>query len=231
MSAPLRRHVPVALMVASVVLSPLASAAPPRWPDTPLARTQVLALLQSLNADLLSHPSATLTLEHWCQRYRMASPARIVAMHGHGSAKPLPPEMRKVLRIDAATPVKYRRVRLACGSHVLSEADNWYVPSRLTPAMNHTLETTEAPFGKVVRPLHFSRKRLSSQLLWSPLPAGWAMQAPPASQPQQMLAIPEHLLRHRAVLLDDRGRPISLVVETYTRAVLDIPPQAGVSGR
>ena len=30
-------------------------------------------------------------------------------------------------------PVAYRHVRLRCGDHVLSEADNWYVPSRLTP--------------------------------------------------------------------------------------------------
>ena len=52
-------------------------AAAPNWSDTPLARTQALALLQTLNADLLSHDSATLTLERWCGAHRMASPARV----------------------------------------------------------------------------------------------------------------------------------------------------------
>ena len=36
-------------------------------------------------------------------------------------------------------------MRLKCGDHVLSEADNWYVKARLTPDMNHMLETTDTP--------------------------------------------------------------------------------------
>jgi hypothetical protein len=49
------------------------------WPDTFVARLEALALLQTLNADLLSHDSAPLTLERWCDSHHMASPARIVA--------------------------------------------------------------------------------------------------------------------------------------------------------
>jgi len=44
--------------------------------------------------------------------------------------------------------VKYRRVQPSCGDHILSEADNWYVPRRLTPEMNRLLETTDVPFGR-----------------------------------------------------------------------------------
>jgi hypothetical protein len=44
-------------------------------------------------------------------------------------------------------------VQLWCGDRLLSEADNWYVPSRLTPAMNTALETTDTPFGKAVQEL------------------------------------------------------------------------------
>jgi hypothetical protein len=51
----------------------------PPWPDTYLARVEALALLQTLDADLLSHDSATLTLERWCGAHRLAAAPRIVA--------------------------------------------------------------------------------------------------------------------------------------------------------
>ena len=47
---------------------PITAYSAPAWPDTPLGRTQVLALIETLNADLLSHDSATLTLGRWCSR-------------------------------------------------------------------------------------------------------------------------------------------------------------------
>ena len=36
-----------------------------RWPGDRLGRVEALAVLQTLNAELLSHDSATATLEHW----------------------------------------------------------------------------------------------------------------------------------------------------------------------
>ena len=73
-------------IIAIVLLWPLAvcasdpAAAPPAgWPDSFVARLEALALLQTLNAELLSHDSATATLEHWCELHRLASPPRIVA--------------------------------------------------------------------------------------------------------------------------------------------------------
>jgi len=193
------------------------------WPDTPLARTQALAELQTLNAELLSHPSATLTLESWCNAHHLAAPAKIVAHRVQGGDKPLPPDGRTLLGIGAGEPVRYRRVRLACGDTVLSDADNWYVPSRLTAAMNRQLDTTDVPFGKVVQPLHFRRQTLSAELLWSPLPQGWDSGAalPPASG--QPLAIPPHVLQHRALLYAQDNQPFSLVVESYTASVLVRP--------
>jgi chorismate-pyruvate lyase len=197
-------------------------AAAPKWPDTPLARTQALALLQTLNADLLSHDSATLTLERWCGEHHMASPARVIAERVRGEDKPLPAAWRTRLAIGANEPVKYRRVRLKCGDHVLSEADNWYLPNRLTTAMNRRLDNSDAPFGKVVRPLHFRRKTLSAELLWSPLPTGWELhRAQPQTQPTAgELAVPHFVLQHRAMLFAGDGRPFSALVETYTDQVL-----------
>jgi hypothetical protein len=109
---------------------------------------------------------------------------------------------------------------------VLSEADNWYVPSRLTEAMNHELDTTDTPFGKVVQPLHFRRQTLSATLLWSPLPEGWesASSLPPSTG--SALVMPPHVLEHRAVLFDQSNRPFSLVVESYTPQVLAFAPAA-----
>jgi hypothetical protein len=202
----------------------VASAAEPApWPDSLVGRLEALALLESLNADLLAHDSATLTIERWCADHRLADPARIVAKRVSGADKPASAEVREALDVKPDEPLGYRRVRLKCGDHVLSEADNWYVPARLTPAMNHVLETTDTPFGKAVAALHFRRHTLSADLLWRPLPKGWEMGAGSALPAASALAIPDHVLEHRAVLSTPDGEPFSEVVETYTGEVLAFP--------
>ena len=205
-----------------------AAARPPPWPDNFAARVEALALLQSLNADLLSHDSATSTLEHWCEAHRLASPPRIAAVRITDMDKPASPEQRRELGVTPADPIRYRRVRLLCGAVVLSEADNWYVPGRLTPAMNELLNTTDTPFGKVVQALHFQRHTLSSKLLWRPLPEGWEMNPPAANDGAAVLLIPSQLLEHRAVLSLPDGTPFSEVVETYTANVLAFPLPQGM---
>jgi len=193
------------------------------WPDTVLSRTQALAELQTLNAQLLSHPSATLTLEQWCGAHHLAPEAKVVAHRVHGADKPLPDGARSLLGIGPDEPVRYRRVALSCGDVVLSDADNWYVPSRLTTDMNRQLDTSDVPFGKVVQPLHFRRQTLSADLLWSPLPDGWDSGAPLPSSGDKPLAIPDHVLQHRAVLYTGDNQPFSLVIESYTGRVLSHP--------
>ena len=203
----------------------IASAAEPTpWPNNLVGRLQALALIESLNADLLAHDSATLTIERWCADHRLADPARIVAERVSDAAKPASAEVREALDVKPGEPLGYRRVRLKCGDHVLSEADNWYVPTRLTPEMNHALETTDTPFGTVVAALHFRRHTLSADLLWRPLPKGWEIGATPVPQEAGALTIPDHVLEHRAVLSTPDGEPFSEVVETYTGEVLAFPP-------
>ncbi len=188
-----------------------------------------MALLETFNAELLTHDSATLTLEQWCEAHRLASPPRIVAERDPAAGpldKPLPADQREVLAIGPAETVRYRRVRLRCGRLILSEADNWYVPERLTPEMNRQLDTSDVPFGKVVRELHFRRRTLSSKLLWRPLPDGWEMMPPaPADSAVAALLVPHALLEHRALLALPDGTPISEVVETYTSGILAFPPR------
>jgi hypothetical protein len=192
------------------------------WPDTFVARVEALALLQSLNADLLSHDSATATLERWCAVHRLASPPRIVAVRVPLD-KPPTPEQRRELDVAPTESIRYRRVRLMCGALALSEADNWYVPGRLTPEMNRLLDTTDVPFGKAVQALHFQRHILSSTLLWRPLPDGWELGEHARGGCAAALDMPSRLLEHRALLALPDGTPISEVVETYTDKVLAFP--------
>ncbi len=65
----------------------------------PYQRVAALAVLETLNADLLSHDSATITLEHWCEVHRLASPPLIVAVRVSGVDKPASPEQRRELRV------------------------------------------------------------------------------------------------------------------------------------
>jgi hypothetical protein len=110
-----------------------------------------------------------------------------------------------MLGSDAASTVGYRHVRLSCGPVVLSEAHNWYLPSRLTPAMNTALATSDTPFGKVAAPLHFTRLALDAR-------RGRAPSCPANT-----------VLSHRALLRLPDGRPLALVVECYTAANLRQP--------
>ncbi|MDF2617759.1 MAG: hypothetical protein K0S00_418 [Xanthobacteraceae bacterium] len=228
------RFVPRALAAAGLLallaspLHALEPAARPAWPDSFTARLAALALVQSLNAELLSNASATLTLDRWCAAHRLAPEgAKILAERVTGQDKPADAAMREVLKVGPSEPVKYRRVRLRCGERVLSEADNWYVPALLTEDMNRQLDTTDTSFGRVVQPLSFRRQTLSARLLWQPLPAGWEMgaAAPPAGDAP--LAVPPFVLEHRAVLSLPDGRPFSALVESYTGGVLAFPWAVG----
>lgn len=162
------------------------------------------AELRALDADLRGHDSATLVLDRWCERLHLADPAKVVADRVTGADKPAPAQVRASLKADAQTVIAYRRVRLRCGSSVLSEADNWYVPARLQPEMNRTLETSDAAFGRVVRPLGFHRRPLSS--VRPPLPRPVHPDSP--------------VLENRAVLELADGTPISFVIETYQGTLL-----------
>jgi chorismate-pyruvate lyase len=196
------------------------------WKDNYVARLQALAALQSLNADLLSHDSATLTLDRWCASHRLASPARIVADRVQGVEKAPTDEQRQILGVSATEPVRYRHVRLRCGEHVLSEAENWYVPSRLTAEMNQTLVNSDTSFGRVVASLNFRRQTLDAKLLWSPLPEGWDMGTSLPRSKSRTLLVPEQVLQHRAVLRTPDGTAFSQLIETYTSKVLAFPQPA-----
>jgi chorismate-pyruvate lyase len=161
------------------------------------------ALMQALNDELLAGRSATQTLEQWCGDHHLAAAPRIVARVVTNADKPTTTEQRQRLHVTGTDVVKFRHVRLQCGSRVLSEADNWYVPGRLSASMNHLLETTDTPFGTVVRPLEPYRVTLAVTMLWTT-----------GAVP------PEALFAHRALLFTRDRVPFSEVYEVYQRDIL-----------
>jgi hypothetical protein len=224
-------RVTAVLIAIACVLSAVSTAA--TWTDTPVARLEALALIESLNAEILSSSSATLTLERWCRDHALADPPQILADRVDVPAMPPSAEVRSDLQVSAEDPVRYRRVELTCGAHVLSVAENWYVPSRLTPDMNRLLDDTQTPFGKVVLPLKSHRETRAMQRLWSPLPDGWerlrhgsstaTTVTPDAGGTAAPLNIPAALFEHRAVLYTEAHVAIAEVHEVYQRDLLDFP--------
>ena len=206
-----------------LLLCPSLAGATPHWKDSFLTRLELLALIETFNAELLSHASATATLEKWCADHGLARDAKVTAILERGQEKPLAEEERQLLAVQPAEPLHYRHVRLVCGDKLLSEADNWYVPDRLTPEMNRLLEETDTPFGRVIRGLNFRRETLAARLLWSPLPEHWETRALPETDPEGKLEAPGFILEHRALLRKADGTPLALVAETYTSGVLDFP--------
>lgn len=99
-------------------------------------------------------------------------------------------------------PLGYRSVHLMCGKHILSEAENWYIPGRLTSAMNDALGHGDTPFGRVILPLSPRRHNLSVRALWDGF-------GPP----------PVTVLRHGALVIDGQGSPLAEICESY-RAIL-----------
>jgi hypothetical protein len=184
---------------------------------------EALAVLQTLNANLLSNASATLTLDRWCAAHKLAPEgSKIVAQRVGGQDKPADEHIRELLTVGPGELIAYRRVRLVCGDRVLSEADNWYVPAKLTAEMNQALKTSDIAFGRAVQALNFTRTNLSATLLWSPLSEGWDMDGLTAHETSS-LSLPPFLLEHRAVLKLRDGTPFSALVESYTDKVLDFP--------
>jgi chorismate-pyruvate lyase len=166
------------------LVSPLQDAGSPR------------ADYDALNARLLAGLTATGVLQQWCDEHGVG--AKVRAEVRRGAVREPDAAQRARLAVSADEPVAYRHVRLSCGKWLLSEAENWYVPSRLTPAMNAALAGGDTPFGAAIAALSPHRTGLGAELFWKP-------DAP----------MPDALFRHRALVLDSTGRPLAEVVETY----------------
>ncbi|MBF0858968.1 hypothetical protein HKD24_07025 [Gluconobacter sp. LMG 31484] len=150
------------------------------------------AAVRAFRARLDGQPSATAVLQARCP-----SPIRVLRL---SVDRPVTEEILTLLQVTETHQVMTRHVRLLCGETVLSDAWNWYVPERLSPAMNTLLEQTDTPFGRVVQQTAFRRQRLETRF------------------PGAVSGI---VLENRALLLRGAdGAPISLVVEDYLPAAV-----------
>jgi hypothetical protein len=172
--------------------------------DGPVPDATAQSLIADLTARLLTGSSATAVLEAWCTE-RGFPDADLLADPIPGPQRPLKAAQRERLRLGDSEAVRHRRVRLVCGARVLSVADNWYVPARLTPAMNRSLDATRAPFGRVVHPLAPTRHTLGLRVLRGP----GLVPAPD-----------EALFAVQAVLATPDGVAFCEVEETYFGSVL-----------
>jgi chorismate-pyruvate lyase len=193
------------MSIDAVPFAALLAAVPPaaaRQASAAAPDAETLRTVQRLQAALLSHDSATAVLESWCEQRRMADPAKVTARLIRRADEAPPPEVARDLAARPGERVRYRRVELVCGGRVLSRADNWYLPDRLTVEMNRLLDETDLPFGKAVKSLGFRRRTLADDLF--PESGG--------------------VLRTRAILSTPDGAPFSEVVETYSTEVLATGP-------
>lgn len=169
---------------------------------------QAYALMQTLNEQLLASRSATATLREWCAEHHLAATPEIVAEQLPGNV-PASSEQRERLRVSADEPVRYRYVRLKCGDRVMSEAENWYVPSRLTADMNHQLDASRTPFGRAIESLQPYRKTFLTRVLRA---------EPDRKRPRS--ASPAALFEHRAIVYGASHQPLAEVRETYLPSAL-----------
>jgi chorismate-pyruvate lyase len=219
----LQRFGPIVILSSAMPLLGLGQPAARTWVDTFESRLEILALTQTLNAEILAGSSATQSLEKWCRDHKMAADPIIVARVRAGVEKAPTSEQLQRLQVMTVNDVKHRQVELRCGGHILSEADAWYVPSRLSAEMNRLLETSQTPFGRVVQSLRPYRRTFAVTLLWSPLPSGWEQQRQRPTQPSERatpLVLPKELFEHRAILYTSDHQPISEVHERYQSQLL-----------
>ncbi|RKQ89582.1 hypothetical protein [Maricaulis maris] len=191
-------------------------------PSTAETDLKAAARLERVNADLLASTSATLTLEKWCADHNLASPATIAVEHAPPTENPITDAQRTRLQIGPDTEVRYRNVKLKCGDRTLSEAENWYVPSRLTAEMNTALTETKTPYGKVIRPLAPRRQTFAlDRGIWldAQLAPSGKMRPEPSAPPCQ-----ETVFSHSALVLSGDNTPLAEVRENYKMELVCFDP-------
>jgi len=152
---------------------------------------------------LAEQDSATAVLTGICGTLHPGEHRRILAEHVQGVTPPDGSDAFSRLAPGPDQAVQLRHVRLTCEGETLSEAWNWYVPSRLPDEVNRQLDNSNTPFGRALSAHGFTRKRL------------WSRHGKAGACPQATA------LSQAAVLyLPGSEAPVSYVLECYTQAAL-----------
>ena len=84
------------------IIAPAMGLASSSWKDSFVTRVELLAVIETFNAELLSHASATATLERWCADHGLAANAKITAKLDRSAEKPLGEAGRALLALQPA---------------------------------------------------------------------------------------------------------------------------------
>jgi len=170
---------------------------------------------------LHSHPTATAALIAWCRARRPEdAEALTVAVLCDGETNPA--DYDGPLRLGPRETLQYRRVRLAWGDLVISEAENFYVPQRLPEDMRAALHHGAQPFGAVVAELAPQRTTLA-MLTIDDLARGGAE----AARCRAQLAVggfapAEAYALHLTALMSASGVELAELREHYPRELLEM---------
>ena len=104
--------------------------------------------LESLHAALLAADSATSVLESFF--------GAITVQRRDQPSSPNP-GLRERLRLATDDVLRHRAVWLLAGDRMLSQAELWYVANRLPADRIQSLETSDTPFGRIMKPLGLKR--------------------------------------------------------------------------
>jgi chorismate-pyruvate lyase len=171
-------------------------------------------LRRRLSDRLLASPSATAVLQSWCEAQGIGQ-GKIAVVHLPLARQPAVHDYV----LDALMPTRretitVRRVHLVRGRFCLCEADNWFVPERLTKIMVQTLAATNIPFGRVIERVKPFRRTIHIRFLPGSVDCGEL--APENAMP---------IFEHTAVVNRADGTPVSVVHEVYRSTLLQ-PPMA-----
>jgi len=168
-------------------------------------------LMHALSERILRSDSATEELEQWCSE-RGIGDGRIVALCARHAAPEICDDesLEELYPGDVRGQTKFRSVQLVTAGIVVVEALNWYFPDRLTLEMRETLETTNIPFGRVVKPLKPKRRtflvrRCAPEQIYG------------TKAPTDPAAI---AFEHRAVLYGEGDAPLAVVHERFRKVLL-----------
>ncbi len=148
--------------------------------------------LESLHAALLAADSATSVLESFF--------GAITVQRRDQPSSPNP-GLRERLRLATDDVLRHRAVWLLAGDRMLSQAELWYVANRLPADRIQSLETSDTPFGRIMKPLGLKRIVIE------------ARHCAPGD---------ECSLTHRAILVEPRGLPVAEVYERYSKTLFDV---------
>ncbi|KFZ37840.1 hypothetical protein HR45_08270 [Shewanella mangrovi] len=168
-------------------------------------------MLVQLNQQLILTKNAPATLNYWCKGI-LADEHGVEVSKSDDAHPAASDEIRKLLGVDAATPVQYLKLNYQCHHKVIAVFEHWYLPQLLPAKVKQLLLQDSVSLGRELRRAGFYRQSISNKPMW------------PDSG-----ALPTFVLQHQALWYRSDKTPFSLVNEHYTRQLLPLAQQGQVS--